>query len=935
MTELRTFQQSVQDGFYPGYYYSSQAENPLAVATMERTHQSIRAAMDNTEVGTVIATPCGGGKTTTQIALLKEVATAGNVSAVVATDRVDRLMRNLEDAIQTGKIANNGRNVIANLSDGDSVQMQEIWDSPYKKIVGITPQRILSMDPELLAPIYRDGVKSKQTGEKSYKNFFLCDEAITDVEINDYKLSDLYAFVGHLRESISPDRENDTEDGQTAKRAGDLAEKLLELVKNEIDRINSSTLRYRDGEKKEDRTRPDVFFGYLNTSKKYSAALLDLINSMQNMVKILKAKGRIKENSSRKSAIERIIEDSIKIENNEKFSEIQTWIKKVRDFRMSTTAVKYLAEINLGEVEVKIDRFEQLAELKTAPAELERICKNNKKNMRENSFGCENIISADEFLSIFSPENVVIMNTVRKGRSKIDNRPQVTITVGRYTLNQLPWGKMPIIIADGTGHLNPAYRDGRYNFNFVGDFYKPRIPVKIVQYGEISGAYDLKKDNQTQAKNLFGHIREILGENLKRINPRKTLVTCYKELVPLMAEFGLAPGILSDLPAKSFGSVDLTGSNEYKDRAVIVKIGQSTISQFTSFVQVCCRKPEVWDEIVNMETVERQTLLRTVYNYNANSENCRYYDLIRKNQVDTACKDIVQEFQRLRIRNFPKSEDPAELNRYGISILWFSRGHAQGEYDPEKESLSEEIVRRIMTEFDCDVDRDYIYHPPILNEYKNDDRAPALIIEYYKKLAAGAEYTYSGISRELNIPMDTVKQTFSRNKTLKSLVRNDTVIKRGKFLIHVKAGSEKRDLARIMTAYRSYNYGEKYSFTDIAVAAETSEEFVRQAFEFNVELKKLTKFDSVLSDGGICKNPEKEELVKAMAYVEKIYRETPLLSKYSASTIAADTGIKRTVVSEILCMPYMKQLMSADKKMSGGYFKKQSADPEQMSLFTA
>lgn len=933
MTELRTFQQSVQDGFYPGYFYSSQAENQLAVATMERTHQSIRAAMDNMGSGTVIGTPCGGGKTTTQIALLKEVATAGSISAVVATDRVDRLMRNLEDAVQTGKIANNGRNVIANLSDGDSVQMQEIWDSPYKKIVGITPQRILSMDPELLAPIYRDGIKSKQTGEKSYKNFFLCDEAITDVEISDYKLSDLYAFVGHLRESISPEKENDAEDGQTAKRAGDLAEKLLELVKNEIDRINSSTLRYRDGERKEDRTRPDVFYGYLNTSKKYSAALSDLINTLQNMVKILKAKGRIKENSTRKSALEKIIEDSTKMENNEKFSEIQTWIKRVRDFRVSTTAVKYLAEINLGEFEVKIDRLEQLAELKTAPAELERICKNNKKNMRENSYGCENIISVDEFLSIFSPKNVVIMNTIRKGRSKIDNRPQVTITVGKYTLDQLPWGKMPIIIADGTGHLNPAYRDGRYNFNFVGDFYKPRIPVKIVQYGEISGAYDLKKDNQTQAKNLFNHIREILGENLKRINPRKTLVTCYKELVPLMSEFGLAPGVLSDLPAKSFGSVDLTGSNEYKDRAVIVKIGQSTISQFTSFVQMCCRKPEIWNEIVDMETVKRQTLLRTIYNYNATADNCGYYGLIRKNQVDTACKDIVQEFQRLRIRNFPKSEDPAELNRYGISILWFSRGHAQGGYDPEKESLSEEIVRRIMTEFNCDIDRDYIYHVPVLNEYKNDDKAPSLIIEYYKKLAAGAEYTYSGISRELNIPADTVRQTFCRNKILKALAKNDVVVKKEKYLIRIKAGSEKQDLERVLTAYRGYNYGEKYIFADIAETANVSEEFVRQAFEFNKEFKKFVRFDEFTADGGICRNPEKEEIVKAMAYVEKFYRETPLLSKYSASTIAAGTGIKRTLVSEILCMPFMRELMAADKKMSGGIFRKQSPEAQQMSLF--
>ena len=933
MVNLRTFRESVQDGFYPGYFYNYQQENQLAVATMAKTHEAIRAAMDNMDVGTVIATPCGGGKTTTQIALLKEVAAGGNTSAVVATDRVDRLMRNLEDAVQTGKIANNGRNVIANLSDGDSLRMQEIWDSPYKKIVGITPQRILSMDPELLAPIYRDGIKSKQVGEKMYKNFFLCDEAVTDVDIKEYKLSELYAFVGHLRESIAPEEETDEEDGQTAKKAGDLAEKLLELIKTEIDRINSSSLQYRTDEKKENRTRPDVFYGYLNTAKKFSESLLDLVNSLQNMVQILKEKGRIKENSTRKSALERIVEDSAKIENNTKMSEIETWINKVRDFLVSATAVKYLAEVDFGEVEKKIDRFEGLAELKTAPAELEKICKNNKKNMRENSSGCENIISADEFLSIFNPENVVIMNTVRRGRSKIDNGPQVTITVGRYTLDQLPWGKMPIIIADGTGHLNPAYRDGRYNFNFVDNFYKPRIPVQIVQYGEISGAYDLKKDNQVQAKNLFSHIREILGENLKKINPTKTLVTCYKELVPLMAEYGLAPGILSDLPAKSFGSVDLTGSNDYKDRAVIVKIGQSTISQFTSFVQICCRKPEIWSEIVDMETVERQTLLRTIYNYNANSENCRYYELIRKNQVDTACKDIVQEFQRLRIRNFPQSEDQAELSRYGISVLWFSRGHAQGAYEPEKETLSEEIVRRILTEFGCDMDRNYVYHAPILNEYRNDDKAPAMIIEFYKNLKTGAEYTYFGISRELNIPVDTVKQTFCRNKILKSLVKNDTVERRGKYLVRIKAGSEKEDLARVIRSYRKYDYAAHYTHADIAKDAGANEEFVRQAFEFNPELRKLAKYDDRLPDGGICRNPEKEEMVRAEAYVEKSYRETPLGGKYSATTIAAGTGLKRALVAQILLRPHMLQLRAADKKMSGGMCRKLEQEPEQLSLF--
>ena len=129
--ELRSFKDSVQDGFYPGYFYSDQVENPLAMATMEHTHEAIRTAMDNIETGTVIGTPCGGGKTTTQVAILKEIATTGSVSAVVATDRVDRLMRNLEGAEQASNIIN-GRNVVANLSDGDGLSMQEVWGAPYK-----------------------------------------------------------------------------------------------------------------------------------------------------------------------------------------------------------------------------------------------------------------------------------------------------------------------------------------------------------------------------------------------------------------------------------------------------------------------------------------------------------------------------------------------------------------------------------------------------------------------------------------------------------------------------------------------------------------------------------------------------------------------------------------------------------------------------------
>ena len=168
---------------------------------------------------------------------------------------------------------------------------------------------------------------------------------------------------------------------------------------------------------------------------------------------------------------------------------------------------------------------------------------------------------------------------------------------------------------------------------------------------------------------------------------------------------------------------------------------------------------------------------------------------------------------------------------------------------------------------------------------------------------------------------------------MKNLVKNDTVVNRGKYLVHIKAGTARTDLVRVLTAYRKYNYGEKYSFADIAKEAEVTEIYVRQAFEYSVELKKFIKYDDVLPDGGICRNPEKEELIKAEAYVEKCYREMPLLDRYSAATMAAGTGFKKTLVAQILNSPYMMQLRAADKKMGSGCFRKQTSEAQQLSLF--
>ena len=72
---------------------------------------------------------------------------------------------------------------------------------------------------------------------------------------------------------------------------------------------------------------------------------------------------------------------------------------------------------------------------------------------------------------------------------------------------------MPVVILDGTGDVNPAYTDGRYRFDMIDDFHRPHVPMHIIQYGEISGSYDLTKDGRNKARRLFDNMPQVLGDN--------------------------------------------------------------------------------------------------------------------------------------------------------------------------------------------------------------------------------------------------------------------------------------------------------------------------------------------------------------------------------------------------------------------------------------
>lgn len=887
-----SFAEAEEQHMYPDYYYSGIRSNPNARAGLKTIHEALLNPVKDAHTGTVITAPCGMGKTTVMIAKATESALAGSQRWVMATDRVKRLSETLEDAIEAGKAVSN-RDPILNISDGDKVKLGELWSAPYKQVVGVTPQRIVNMDDPVLAPIYQDGIKTKQTGVRSYKDIFLCDEAIVDTEIDNYTLSQLYAVVGHLRESISPDNEDDIDDGQAAKKAGDLAELLLDLVRKDIDRINAGNMTYGDKESKNDRTRVDVFMGYLDILNQFESRLGSIADSLTGIVQILRDKGRIKSDSTRKSKIEKLADNVEKIKNMTRYSEIQTWCKDISVYLGSETCKKYIPTDVIDGLAARISDFAETAKIKTAPDEIRRSVEKNKKNIRENSEGCENIIPVDSFLSIFSQKNVVTMRTIRRGRSKIDNRPQVEITVAQYTLDRLPWGRMPIVIMDGTGDLNPAYTDGRYKFEIVSNFHRPRIPMHIIQYGEVSGSYDLTKDGRAKAKRLFDNLKTVLDENYERIDPSQTVLTCQKDIADIACRY--APGRISDKDVATYMSPQLTGSNDYKDRKVIIKIGASTISQYVSLLQIYCRRPDIWHDIVDMPETERQQLMRAVYNYNANPDNCQYYTQIRDNQVRTAMVSIVQEFQRLRCRNYPTSDDPAELRKYAICVMWIIRGREQGIYPTDKESLSEEIVRRTIERFGGKGTVRYTYHAPVLDAYKSDSMVPAMVRDWYMTTPAGVEYSYSIIAQDINATEAAVRQAISRDNELRAWMDGDEIISqrpmtRRKIAKNVEKQEEAKKenaVGALIRAYQALRYGDSYSYQELADKVGLGSVEVERVMRYNSVMKALSQYDATAPDGRIiCQNPAED--IKSISVW---HRERGAYDSYTADDCRRELGM--------------------------------------------
>lgn len=907
-----TFVEAESQHMYPDYYYSGIRNNPNARAGLKTIHTALLDPVKDAHTGTVITAPCGMGKTTVIQALTMESALGGARRIVVATDRCERLTATLAEATRTGQ-AIVGRDPIINVSDGDRMHLEELWKTPYRQVVGVTPQRIINMDRDMIAPIYADGIRSKQTGSKMYKDIFLCDEAVVDVQIDSYTPSQLWALEGYARETIAPDAEGDTDDGHTAKVTGDLIGSLLDLVRQDIDRINAAAMTYGNRESAKDRVRVDVFIGYRNILCQYDTKIADIAIELNGIIQILMDKGRIKADSTRKPKIEKLAENVEKIKNTTKYSEIQTWTKDIREYLDTDTCRKYIPEDAIRKLAVLISDLMEVAKIKTAPNEIRRIFEKNRKNIKENAEGCVGIIDIDSFLSIFSEKNVVMLRTVRKGRSKIDNRPQVEITVAQYVLDRLPWGMMPVVILDGTGDVNPAYTDGRYRFDMIDDFHRPHVPMHIIQYGEISGSYDLTKDGRNKARRLFDNMPQVLGDNYDRINPADTVLTCSKDLADIARRY--APGHISNTDVATYMSPQLTGSNQYKNRKVIVKIGAVTISQYVSLLQICCRRPDIWQDIVNMPETERQAMWRTIYNYHASADNCQYYSQIRDNQVRTAMVSIVQEFQRLRCRNYPTSDDPAELQRYGVCIMWIMRGREQGTYPVKSESLSEEIVRRIIDRFGAR----YTYHEPILDAYKADSMTPMLVRGVYQDLPEGAEYSYATIAADVHANEATVRQAVSRDTKLKEWMDADDIVSQRPMIrrkvdqtdnmttMAAPAQSADNIIGRIANAYRGLRYGERYTYAGLAERLQIDPLAVERTMRYNRTLQAMAQYDVADGDEFICRNPDEDIKVICVWH-----RQRGAYDSYTAETCRAELNMDPGRFQRAWDSPAVKKAIAKD-----------------------
>lgn len=772
---LPEFSEAVKAGILPAYVNTW---GPAHRAVIEQMYNQACFA-DNVGKVVVQEAPCGSGKSTLADGITRLSGVEKLINMILMTDSNKRLS---DDTRTTDNYYGKLREIstdIAFLSDGDEVNAEEWKSLVMAWLVTMSCQRYQMINDDARAnacSCYRYDKAARDMLRKP-RDLFAVDEKFDDVTIKDWYYSDLLRYAGIIRESIRPDSEWDENIGKTAEKAERYAMVLIEDLKQEICRINQIKLPELKN-KKDGQMHIDVYLGCadrqeeaLKKAQEYWDDLLPIIIDIRDGIKDIKK-------DMRNAAENRIFSDTAKIikkmsgKMSEKKSE--TVINTFKDI------VKVTDDMIHGRLrsEVRDMAVDAVAASERAFAleELEKILKNNRVNMYCNMGHVrkERVITAADFLNIFRPENKVFIRASTYGDDKYDQSGQIVIYCCKYNIDLLPYKTIKTVIYDGTASLDPVY-DNKDIFDVV-KYDKPKTHVKIVQMDERTNR-SYVVNNMTTHSMIASNMRRYFTQKIdkREVTPEDIMISGYLDTRRNIAEAGLAwstdyvshgrePLRISTNLLATYGSAQVTGSNDYKDCSYLGKIGANILPNATIFMQLACRRSDVWEKLIEMEEGNRAKQLQLIFTNNGNWTD--FKDVIDDCTLRTAMVSIVQEINRLRIRNW--CERPEDAWKYDITVVWAWRGRQQGTYDPGTEEFTEKLIRNVMEYFGCDYRNpaDYEYIPPVVCKrpvaVERKKTMIARLEEWYDSQKPNSKFTMADMAASIGVSRKALNSYLSR-----------------------------------------------------------------------------------------------------------------------------------------------------------------------------
>lgn len=777
-----SFQNALKNGTLPGYM---QVWSPERLQIVEELY-NLTVFLKDIQPGkiTVIDAPCGLGKSSLMrgIAVL---AAEGKLDAVMMTDSNQRLHDDIESAIrqQGGPEWLKVKNDVTWLSDNDKVETAEWKTLILSHLVALSTQRFMMVNQD----VRKNACTIYRMGQANWKDALYCDEAIQDVDSQSWYYSQIKQQVGIFRETIRPESEWEENIGRTAKRAERYAERLVEDLQLEIDRINAiKLLDNSSGTKAEGQMHIDLYLGREERNAEYGKVWREKWDQILSMVTDIRDDIKAVKKDMRSPSENRLFSDLAKvIKNMSNLSEKtrpETIVSTLEDI-VNLTKFLPIGGIRAGLKDIASTALDA-AERYYALPELEKILKNNRDNMYQNSEHVRDTMTAEQFLDIFRYDNVVFVQGSNYGDDKIDDKTgQIKVHVFRYNMQFLPHKNMPCFIFDGTGHINLAY-DNVELFE-VKHYDKPRTHVGFLQMDEKMSKTFLQ--GAGNADRLYGRMHDFLVKTYgkENLNPEKIMISGLKEHENLAFTNKLAAPDgyvrtgeeISSHTYASFGSKFCTGENIYKDCYLLCKISALRLRQEVVLGQMCCRDKSFLDRLLKMNESYRARQLQLIFAYHAEKSDLAAE--IDDVALRTAMASVIQEINRLRIRGW--CEDPADAKKYDITVIWAIRGRKQGTYNPEEEDFYERLLRKVMKYFgsDCSKKEDYRYIPSKMHPRYESHQKPGTkmnkLFEWWQNLKPGTEFTKNDMCDAIGMKKNVFNAMLSKpqNQEIVQIIRGD------------------------------------------------------------------------------------------------------------------------------------------------------------------